>query len=79
LNTTIIGLSVGVLSVIAQVAMAAAILKEEASAVVPIKYVGAILALGIGYFFFHEELSLTAIFGIFLVIAGVTLNTFIKK
>ncbi|MFT6184277.1 MAG: drug/metabolite transporter (DMT)-like permease [Flavobacteriales bacterium] len=54
-------------------------LKEEASAVVPIKYVGAILALGIGYFFFHEELSLTAIFGIFLVIAGVTLNTFIKK
>lgn len=79
LNTTLIGLSVGVLSVVAQVSMSAAILKEDASAVIPIKYVGAILALGVGYFFFGEQLSLTAIFGIFLVIAGVTLNTFVKR
>ncbi len=78
-NTTLIGLAIGVLSVVAQVSMSAAILKEDASAVIPIKYVGAILALGVGYFFFGETLSLTAVFGIFLVIAGVTLNTFVKR
>lgn len=79
MNTTLIGLAIGVLSVVAQVSMSAAILKEDASAVIPIKYVGAILALGVGYFFFGEQLSLTAIFGIFLVIAGVTLNTFVRR
>ncbi|MDG1261109.1 MAG: DMT family transporter [Flavobacteriales bacterium] len=78
-NTLLIGLSVGVLSVLAQVAMAFAIHKEDASVVTPIKYVGAIFALAIGYFYFGEELSGMAILGIFLVIAGVTLNTFAKR
>ena len=75
----ILGLSVGVLSVLAQIAMAFAIHREDASVVTPYKYVGAILALAIGYFWFDERLEFLSIVGIFMVIAGVTLNTLARR
>lgn len=78
-NAWLLGLSVGVLSVLAQIAMAHAIHKEDASVVTPYKYVGAIMALGIGYFMFDEVLKPLSIMGIFMVIAGVTLNTLARR
>lgn len=73
------GAVIGVFSVLAQILMAYSIHAEDASIVTPIKYIGAILALAIGFFYFDEALSGTSIFGIFLVIAGVTLNTLVKR
>ena len=73
------GAVIGVFSVLAQILMAYAIHAEDASIVTPIKYFGAIIALAIGYFHFNESLSTTSIIGIMLVIAGVTLNTFVKR
>ncbi|WP_306643547.1 DMT family transporter [Sanyastnella coralliicola] len=73
------GIAIGVLSVLAQIAMAFAIMKEDASVVTPFKYVGAILALAIGYFRYDEVLNPLSILGIFLVIGGVTLNILAKR
>lgn len=73
------GMAIGLLSVLAQVAMAFAIHREDASVVTPFKYVGAILALGIGYFIFDESLSFLSITGIVLVVLGVTLNTLARR
>lgn len=74
-----IGMLIGVLSVFAQIAMAVAITREDASIVTPIKYVGAILALLIGMYWFNEHLNAMSILGIFLVIFGVSLNTILKN
>lgn len=73
------GMAIGVLSVLAQVAMAFAIHQEDASVVTPFKYVGAIFALGIGYYMFDESLSFLSICGIILVVLGVTLNTLARR
>lgn len=74
-----LGIVIGVFSVIAQVLMAMAIHREDAAIITPIKYIGALLALSIGYFYFDEELSTVSLLGIFLVILGVTLNTLSKR
>lgn len=79
INEWLMGLAIGILSVLAQIAMAFAIHREDASVVTPFKYVGAILALAIGYYRFGESLSLFSIAGIFLVIIGVTLNTLARR
>lgn len=79
LNEFSMGMAIGVLSVLAQVAMAFAIHREDASVVTPFKYVGAIMALGIGYFMFDEKLSVLSVIGIILVILGVTLNTLARR
>ena len=73
------GMLIGVLSVFAQISMAVAITREDASIVTPVKYVGAILALLIGMYGFNEHLSTWSIVGIFLVILGVTLNTVLRR
>ncbi len=70
---------IGVLTQIAQVCMTRAFNSDAASKITPVKYVGAIYAVIIGYFVFDETLSLYATFGIILILIGVLLNTFIKK
>ncbi|MFT5821712.1 MAG: drug/metabolite transporter (DMT)-like permease [Crocinitomix sp.] len=72
-------LLVGILTQIAQVAMTRAFNSESAARIAPVKYVGAIYAVTIGYFIFDEELSLYATLGIMLVLVGVLLNTFFKN
>jgi len=72
-------LLIGILTQIAQVAMTRAFNADSASRVSPIKYVGAIYAVSIGYFIFDEALSLFAILGISLILIGVLLNTFFKN
>lgn len=72
-------LVVGVLTQIAQISMTRAFNSESASKVSPVKYVGAIYAVLIGFFVFDETLSLYATTGIILVLLGVLLNTFFKS
>lgn len=74
-----IGLTVGVLSVFAQVAMAFAIHREDASVVTPFKYVGAILAWGVGFIWFDEHLGPLGMAGIVIVSTGVILNTLARR
>lgn len=71
-------LFIGVLTQIAQVCMTRAFNSDEASRVTPVKYVGIIYAVSIGFFVFNETLSLYTVLGIILVLLGVLLNTFLK-
>lgn len=73
------GLSVGLLSVFAQVAMAVAITREDASIVTPFKYVGAVIAWIVGIVLFDEHLGVLGTLGIVIVSAGVVLNTLARR
>lgn len=73
------GLAVGVLSVFAQVAMAFAITREDASIVTPFKYVGAIIAWIVGFVMFDERLGVLGTAGILIVSSGVVLNTLARR
>ena len=74
-----LGIIIGLFSVAAQILMGFAIHNEDASVVTPIKYIGAIIALGIGFIYFDEVLEFWSVIGIMLVITGVTLNTIVKR
>ena len=78
MNTFLL-LLIGILTQIAQVSMTRAFNSESAAKVTPIKYIGAIYAVSIGFFVFDETLSLNATIGIILVLIGVLLNTFFKN
>ena len=71
-------LAIGIMTQIAQVTMTRAFNSEAAEKVAPVKYVGAIYAVLIGFFVFDEELSMYASIGIVFVLLGVLLNTFFK-
>lgn len=72
-------LAVGVLSIFAQVAMTHALHRGEASTIMPFKYVGAVLAFVASLLIFDERLGGWALGGMFLVIAAVTANTWLKR
>jgi len=72
-------LLIGILTQIAQITMTRAFNSDSAAKITPIKYIGAIYAVAIGFFIFDETLSLYAILGIILVLLGVLLNTFFKR
>lgn len=74
-----VGLTVGVISVFAQIAMAFAITKEDASVVTPFKYVGAVLAWLVGIYFFEEQIGVWGTIGLLVVSAGVILNTLARR
>ncbi len=78
-NEWAIGLTVGVLSVFAQIAMAVAIHKEDASLVTPFKYIGAVLAWLVGLVWFDEQIGAIGIAGILIVSTGVILNTLARR
>lgn len=69
---------IGVLTQIAQIAMTRAFNADVASRVSPVKYVGAIYALSIGFFVFDETLSFYATIGVIFILIGILLNTFLK-
>jgi drug/metabolite transporter (DMT)-like permease len=75
----LVGLTVGVISVFAQIAMAFAITKEDASVVTPFKYVGAVLAWLVGIYFFEEQIGVLGTIGLLVVSAGVILNTLARR
>lgn len=71
-------LIIGIFTQFAQVLMTKAFHYESAAKVTPIKYIGAIYAIGIGLFIFDETLSLMVFAGIALILLGVLLNSFFK-
>ena len=70
---------IGLFTQFAQLFMTKAFNSDVASKVTPIKYVGAIYAVSIGFFIFDEDISLFGILGILLILLGVLLNTFFKQ
>lgn len=72
-------LLIGVMTQVAQITMTRAFHADKAAKVSPIKYVGAIYAVAIGFFIFDETLGLYSSLGIILVLLGVLLNTFIRQ
>jgi drug/metabolite transporter (DMT)-like permease len=72
-------LAVGVLSIIAQIAMTFALHQGQASTIMPFKYVGAVLAFVASLLLFDERLSGWALAGIGLTIVAVTANTLLKR
>ena len=71
-------LIIGSLTQVAQISMTRAFHADNAARVTPIKYIGAIYAVAVGYFIFDEEIGMYSSFGILLIISGVLLNTFLK-
>ena len=71
-------LIIGIFTQFAQILMTKAFHHESAAKVTPIKYIGAIYAIGIGFFVFNETLSLYVFLGIALILMGVLLNSFLK-
>jgi drug/metabolite transporter (DMT)-like permease len=67
-------LGIGIFTQIAQVCMTRAFASENASKIMPLKYLGAIYAVLIGLFFFNETLSFWVSIGIVFVLLGVVLN-----
>lgn len=78
-NEWVLVLAVGLLSVVAQVAMTFALHQGEANVIMPFKYIGAVLAFIFGLMLFDERLSAWALVGMALVIAAVVLNTLLKR
>ena len=66
---------IGVLSLVAQVAMTKALHLEDAARVMPFKYFGAILALVLAWILFDERITGWSLVGIAVVLAAVTANT----
>lgn len=75
----IVLLLIGILTQIAQVCMTRAFNADSASTVAPLKYIGSIYAVLIGFFIFDETVGLYAGVGMTLIILGVLLNTWFKK
>lgn len=75
----LLALAVGVLSILAQVAMTHALHRGEANVVMPFKYLGAILAFVFGLLLFDERLNAYALAGMILVIASLITNTLYKR
>lgn len=67
-------LIIGLCGYVGQVYMTRAFQAEEASRVVPIKYVEVIYSLFIGFFFFGEGYSWLSLLGIFLIVGSMFLN-----
>jgi drug/metabolite transporter (DMT)-like permease len=72
-------LLIGIFTQFAQLFMTRAFSLDVAAKVTPIKYVGAIYAVSIGYFIFDEDISLFGVIGIVFILLGVLLNTFFKQ
>ena len=70
-----LALAIGVLSIAAQVLMTVALHNEDAGMVMPFKYLGAVLALAIGWWGYGESMSTMSLAGMALVVASISANT----
>ena len=73
-----LALAIGVLSIAAQVLMTVALHNEDAGMVMPFKYLGAVLALAIGWWGYGEDMSTLSLCGMGLVVASISANTVFK-
>ena len=74
-----LALAIGVLSIAAQVLMTVALHNEDAGMVMPFKYLGAVLALAIGWWGYGEGMSTLSLCGMGLVVASISANTIFKS
>lgn len=74
-----LAIAVGLLSIVAQIAMTFALHQGQASTIMPFKYIGAVLAFTSGLLLFDERLDAFAMAGIAVVVAAVTMNTLLKR
>ena len=74
-----LALAIGVLSIAAQVLMTVALHNEDAGMVMPFKYLGAVLALAIGWWGYGEDMSTLSLCGMGLVVASISANTVFKS
>ena len=72
-------LLIGLFTQLAQINMTKALHADTAANVTPLKYLGAIFAVIIGFTIFDERLNLFNFIGIGLILSGVLLNSFRKK
>jgi drug/metabolite transporter (DMT)-like permease len=72
-------LLIGLFTHVGQVYLTNAYAKEEISGVTNIYYMGIILSLLYGYFFFGETYSLLSFVGMALIIGGILLNVYYKN
>ena len=72
-------LLIGLFTQVAQINMTKALHADTAANVTPLKYLGAIFAVIIGFTIFDERLNLFNFIGIGLILCGVLLNSFRKK
>lgn len=73
-----LAVATGVLSIAAQVLMTVALHNEDAGMVMPFKYLGAVLALGIGWWGYGEHMSTLSLLGMALVVLSISANTVLK-
>ena len=73
-----LAVAIGVLSIAAQVLMTVALHNEDAGMVMPFKYLGAVLALGIGWWGYGEHMSTLSLLGMALVVLSISANTVLK-
>lgn len=71
-------LAVGVFTQLAQVNMTKAFQLEKAANISIINYLGLVLALSYGFFFFNETFSLGSLLGMGLIFIAVLLSTLVK-
>lgn len=72
-------LLIGLFTHIGQVYLTKAYAQEEVSGVTNIYYIGIVLSLGYGYFFFHETYTALSFAGIGLIVTGILLNIYYKN
>jgi drug/metabolite transporter (DMT)-like permease len=73
-----LALAIGLLSIVAQVLMTVALHNEDAGMVMPFKYLGAVLALAVGWWGYGEHMSTLSLAGMALVVANIVANTVLK-
>lgn len=74
----VLALAIGVLSIVAQVLMTVALHNEDAGMVMPFKYLGAVLALAVGWWGYGEHMSTLSLAGMALVVVSIVANTVLK-
>ncbi|MFT5436863.1 MAG: drug/metabolite transporter (DMT)-like permease [Ulvibacter sp.] len=72
-------LSLGVFGYYGQLYMTKAFQKVETNTIAPLKYLEVIFTLLIGIVWFRENYTIWSLLGITLIIAGLTLNVFVKR
>lgn len=72
-------LIIGVFTQIAQVSLTKALHFDDSTRIIPFQYLGAVYALLVGFFVLHEALNTIVVFGVILILLGVTLNSVYRK
>lgn len=70
---------IGLVGFIGQIFMTMAMQMEQASKVMPLKYLEAVFLLGLSFVFLNETYGLYALLGMLLILTGNVLNVFSKK